>query len=346
MRDTLAYKSIHKQDDGTDGSVAVTVLLCTYNRSASLERALSSIAKSIMPDSATWELIVVDNNSTDRTREVANTFCSRDGRRFRYVFEPTPGLSNARNCGIRESRGSILAFVDDDVTVEPTWLNDLTSVLHDGEWAGAGGRILPAREFTPPRWLTLEGPMSLIGALCAYYNPGDTGGELRDPPYGANMAFRREMFDKYGAFRTDLGRGPNDMLGHEDTEFGQRLIMGGERLRYVPSAIVYHEIHENRVRKEFFLLWWFGFGRSSVRQRETNFTTLQSLNIIARAVLTAPRWLLSIEPRRRFYSKCRVWYAAGKLVETWKRRLGRSRGKHEDTAGASLPENPESPSSV
>jgi glucosyl-dolichyl phosphate glucuronosyltransferase len=302
----------------------ITTVLCTYNRCQSLSKALDSLARSILPETTEWEVLVVDNNSSDQTRAVVEDARQRYPGRFRYLFEPRQGKSYALNAGIREARGDVLAFVDDDVIVERTWLQNLTSPLSDGAWAGSGGRILPMRGFVPPPWLALDGPHNLAGALCAYCDPGDVPGELKDPPYGANMAFRKEMFDKYGHFRTDLGPRPSSEMRFEDTEFGRRLMAGGERLHYVPSAVVYHEVHESRVRKEFFLAWWFDFGRGSVRQTEKRPSTREILKVVARTLLTTPRWLLTMDSQRRFYRKCRIWYEAGKIVEVFRQARGRN----------------------
>ncbi len=156
-------------------TMRITVVLCTYNRCQTLRRALDSAAGLTVPESVHWEILVVDNNSDDQTREVVQEFSSRYPGRFRYLFEPQPGKSYALNAGIREARGDVLAFMDDDVTVEPTWLQNLTAALHDGEWAGAGGRILPARWFSPPRWLSLEGPYAM-GTILALFDLGPEAG--------------------------------------------------------------------------------------------------------------------------------------------------------------------------
>jgi GT2 family glycosyltransferase len=133
------------------------------------------------------------------------------------------------------------------------------------------------------------------------------------------MAFRKEIFDRYGLFRTDLGPFPSTKIGFEDTEFGRRLMAGGERLYYVPSATVFHEINEARVRKEYFLAWWYDFGRGSVREIGKTLRTWGTLKILARTILTAFQWLLTFGSQRRFYRKCRVWYGAGKIVELFQR---------------------------
>src|ERR1039458_3873680 len=109
----------------------ISVILCTYNRCQSLPKALNSIAVQTIPDSVDWEVVVVDNNSKDQTRAVVEEFSRQYPGRFRYVFQSQQGLSNARNAGIREAQGDVLAFMDDDVTVEATWLQSLTGSLHD-----------------------------------------------------------------------------------------------------------------------------------------------------------------------------------------------------------------------
>ena len=184
----------------------ITVILCTYNRCQELVKALDSIVVSQLPDAVQWEVLVVDNNSTDQTHEVSQDFCRRFPGRFRYIFEPQPGKSYALNRAVREALGDVLVFVDDDVTVTTTWLHNLTGALHNGEWAGAGGRIILEWPSLLPSWLSSEGPYS------RHCFPGFEQGEepkaLLEPPFGANMAFRREMFEKYAGFRTDLGPAP------------------------------------------------------------------------------------------------------------------------------------------
>jgi len=317
------------------GHVTVSAILCTYNRSQSLTRALESLTHTMVPDGFEWEVLVVDNNSTDQTAPIVEDFCGRYPGRFRYLFEARQGKSYALNTGIREARGSVLAFVDDDVIVEPDWLQNLTSTLLDQSWAGCGGRILPERGFVPPYWLAIEGPCNLVGALCAYFDPGDVPGDLKEPPFGANMAFRKEMFDKYGYFRTDLGPFPDKKIGFEDTEFGRRLMQAGERLRYVPTAVVYHEVPAYRVRKEFLLEWWFDFGRGSIRETGKNLSAWETMKVLARTLLTAMQWLLSVNSQNRFYRKCRTWYCSGKLFEVYHQATSANPpGENLETAGS------------
>ena len=111
-------------------------------------------------------------------------------------------MSHARNAGIRESRGEVGAFMDDDVIVDPERLGNLVSAFLSGEWAGAGGRILPVWTSSPPSWVPVKEPYGL--APLAMFDLGSKGGLLSEPPFGTNMAFKRKVFEQYGGFRTDL----------------------------------------------------------------------------------------------------------------------------------------------
>jgi glycosyltransferase involved in cell wall biosynthesis len=304
----------------------LTVVLCTCNRSSSLSKALDSVAAQLLPDSVSWEVIVVDNNSTDETRRVVEGYCRRDPVRFRYIFEPLQGLSRARNAGIGAARGEIIAFIDDDVIAEPTWLKALTASLHDGKWAGAGGRIVPPRDFVSPAWLTVGGEMDLLGVLLPLFDLGNQAGAMKRPPYGANMAFRKDMFDKYGMFRTELGRCGDKMLMGEDIEFGNRLMSAGECLYYEPSSVVEHPVPLERLSKKWFRAWWFGFGCTRILEREARPRILgvsrELLTLMNQALRFLPvrtiRWAFTFNLRSRFYNYCQVWMTLGEVAQTWR----------------------------
>jgi glycosyltransferase involved in cell wall biosynthesis len=294
-------------------AVNITVILCTHNRCQSLAKTLSSVAASTLPEAVEWEVLVVDNNSTDQTREVVEDFCHRFPRRFRYLFEPQPGKSYALNAGIHEARGEVLAFLDDDVTVERTWLQNLTSGLRDGVWAGTGGRIVLQWPTLIPPWLAIEGKYSRHPF--PGFDQGDIAKELSSPLFGTNMAFRKKMFEKYGGFRTDLGPSTNCEIlrPSEDTEFGRRLLAGGERLWYEPSAIVYHPVSEKRIQKKYFLDWWFDYGRADARLFE-----IPRLHLLGSLLAWMLRWMRAREPRQRFHHKLVVWEKVGRVIELYR----------------------------
>ena len=308
--------------------MGISVIICTYNRCQSLGKALGSIADLTLPESIEWEVLVVDNNSSDQTHAVVEDFCRRHPGRFRYLFEPLQGKSHALNAGIREARGDIVAFTDDDVTVEPTWLENLTSALHDGEWAGAGGCVLPERSFAPPPWLPVDADYA-SGPL-ALFNPGSGVGQLSEPPIGNNMAFRKEIFDRHGGFRTDLGPRPGNEIRNEDSELGDRLLRAGERLRYEPSATVYHAVPENRVQKQYFLDWWYDKARTEIRQfgisRDNASCAGVPFYLLGRFAAWTWRWTIAIKPAVRFKCKLKLWMVAGYIVESY--RIALAERKH------------------
>lgn len=300
----------------------IAVILCTFNRCQSLARALTSLGECCTPLSMQWKVLVVDNNSTDETRRVVEEFARRFEGRFEYLFQPRQGKSHALNLGVETADAEILAFVDDDVQVDSQWLVRLSEVFADPMWSGSGGRIAPEAEFEAPAWLDTTEPYAL--APLAMFDPGRPGGDLPEPPFGANMAYRREMFSKHGGFRKDLGPQPGGEIKNEDVEFGARLLAAGERICYVPKAVVYHDIPRPRVTKEYFRKWWLGKGRSEIRQVGTadgsRFSVMGvPLVFFRRIALWGLRWMVEPRASRRFSCQLRIWQIAGQVQECFAR---------------------------
>jgi glucosyl-dolichyl phosphate glucuronosyltransferase len=300
----------------------ITVILCTYNRCQSLSLALDSVAASVLPPSVEWEVLVVDNNSPDKTREVIEEYCTRYPGRFRYLFEGKQGKSNALNSGIRSARGNVIAFMDDDVLVAPDWLQNLTAALDSGEWGGVGGRILSQQAVDAPKWLALDGPYD-IGGMLALFDHGDKGFELKTPPFGTNMAFPARIFTQHGDFRTDMGPCPGSEIRNEDTEFGRRLMAGGEKLWYEPAAVVYHAIPPSRLQQDYLLRFWYDHGRAQIREigpKPDIFGIPRWCFAIPKicAIILPQRtfkWLVATDPKRRFFFKGLIWMTFGQMVE-------------------------------
>ncbi|MGB8540681.1 MAG: glycosyltransferase [Candidatus Acidiferrales bacterium] len=320
-------------------SPKITVILCTHNRARTLATALESIAAQNVPHSVGWEIVVVDNNSSDDTRQVVEDIQRRYPNRFRYFFERQQGLSHARNAGIREARGEILAFIDDDETAASDWLHSLTVNLYNGEWSGAGGRILPQWNCDRPKWLSDQSAFAL--APLAVFDLGTQAGPLTESPFGANMAFRKEVFDACGGFRTDLGRIGKGMLSGEDSEFGRRVLAAGRRLRYEPSAVTYHPVEEFRIRRKYFLEWWFNKGRSDVREFGNQAKKVHFLGIPLRLfrgfVAESLRWMVAVESTHRFICKLKVWACAGQISEHYHQSLAAKSELAERSAKLSPP---------
>jgi len=145
---------------------------------------------------------------------------------------------------------------------------------------------------------------------------------------GANMAFRKDVFAKYGCFRTDLGPQPGSEIRCEDTELGLRLHAAEERVGYEPSAIVYHPVVQGRLTKAYFLAWWFDFGCATARRVGARNVIwglgpyLRVAKMAFRLTERSLRWMLALEPRQRFYHKVGVWETAGALVESYQHLFG------------------------
>ena len=180
---------------------------------------------------------------------------------------------------------------------------------------------MPQKTFTPPRWLSLKERYAL--GPFALFDLGPEAGELTEAPFGTNMAFRRGMFDRYGGFRTDLGPRPDSEIRGEDSEFAYRLLDAGERLRYEPSAVVFHEIPECRLRKQYFLDWWFDKARGDLRAFGVSLDARWRvagipLILFRRLAVWMLRWVFSFRSSGRFSCKLKVWSVAGQIVECYR----------------------------
>ena len=182
----------------------VTIVLCTFSRAHLLGPALDA-ALSQIDGTPSYELLLVDNNSRDRTREIVQQR-EASGSRLRYVFEAQQGLSFARNAGIVHARGDIVAFTDDDVRVAPNWVSRIHAAFETHAHVDCvGGRILPEWSVPPPAWLTKD---RWVGALALQdYGPERLMFDPKNPVClaGANLAFRKRVFENIGAFSTEFG---------------------------------------------------------------------------------------------------------------------------------------------
>ena len=302
----------------------ISVIVCTYNRSAMLQEMLNSMKHLFVPSGLEWELIVVDNNSPVNTREVVESFAKQTDITVRYLFEARQGKSFALNCGIRNANGDILAFTDDDVTVDPKWLAGLSKCFSEFDCSGIGGRIVPVWTQPKPRWLELEGPYGLNPAVIVKFEHGEKPIEISIPPVGANMAFRKDVFQKYGLFRTDLGPvGDKGIHGFaEDTEICTRLIEAGERIFYCPGAVIYHPVEPKRVTKAYLLESSFLAAKGSVRAGGWPRDAVCYFGVprfmLRSAVARFFQWMFCFQPTQRFYHKVKLWQEAGRIAEAFR----------------------------
>lgn len=241
-------------------SPTISVVICTLNRVELVCRAVYSV---IDQDLAVgdFEIVVVDNGSSDGTREVIGAI-ARVQPNLRVVHEPVRGLSNARNRGVREASAPLVAFLDDDAVAVRGWLAaHLRALTNSEDIVATGGPVLLRWPGRRPSWLPPERE--------SFYSGLDMGTEscrmvFPTFPYGANMALRRDAFERVGGFSPWLGRRGKSLLSGEESELFRRLSELGGRFTYVPEAVVHHYVLPERARRGWLLRRSFAQGRSEV----------------------------------------------------------------------------------
>jgi glycosyltransferase involved in cell wall biosynthesis len=222
----------------------LTVAICTWNRASLLSRVLEQFTR-IQHPSAAWEVVVVNNNSTDDTESVLHEFAGR--LPLRSVFEPTPGLSHSRNTAVSQATGDYVVWTDDDSLVDVSWLVAYQRAIE--RWPDAavfGGPVRPRFEGTPPQWLTAA--WQEIRAAFATLDLGVEPFELDDGdkiPYGANFVVRMREQRQF-AYDPNLGRKQGAGALGEETAVIRAILASGGTGRWVPDAVVEHLIPRER----------------------------------------------------------------------------------------------------
>lgn len=274
----------------------ITVIISTYNRcemlGAALECALEQESRG-----ARFEVIVADNNSTDKTREVVESYIARGWTNLRYVFEPRQGVSYTRNAGIASARAEIIAFADDDVRVSKDWVANIKREFDDHREVDCiGGKVLPRWKNGRPRWLTPDHWMPM--ALQDY---GDErlriNAENRLCLVSANLAIRRAVFAETGLFEPELQRVGNGIGSMEDAELLERFWRAGRQCLYTPALIAESDMPVDRMTKSYHRRWHTGHGyffsimRSEEMERSSNRLFDVPAHLYRQALADAAGWL-------------------------------------------------------
>jgi glycosyltransferase involved in cell wall biosynthesis len=243
-----------------------TVLICTYNRALFLGETLDTLARSRV-SLVRWNVIVVDNNSSDATRDVVMSRVADFPVPLVYLFEPRQGKSHALNTGLDATRAAIVIFTDDDVRVDEGWVDaSCRAMIEDPSIDYTGGPVRPIWETPCPPWLDRQ-RADLWGTLAIldYGAQPFVFEERQRVPLGANMAVRRTLIDRVGGFDPQLGRNGNSLLGQEQAEFFCRTRADGARGRYEPDMALQHHVPAKRLTKDYFRRWWYWKGISKAR---------------------------------------------------------------------------------
>ncbi len=234
----------------------IAAIICTHNRDKYLGAAIDSL---LQQDGVNYEALVVDNASSDRTREVVESRLSNP--RLKYVYEKNLGLSVARNRGAGETTAPILAYLDDDAIASPQWLKNIVAAYNSNDKiAIAGGKVtlIWPNGIDHPNWISQE----MAGSL-GIYDLGDEIVYIDNPnltPRGLNYSLRRSFLESIGGFDVNLGRVGKNLLSNEELHMTERAIAQGWQVVYLPQAIAAHHVAPERLKAGWFLRrsWWQG----------------------------------------------------------------------------------------
>jgi glucosyl-dolichyl phosphate glucuronosyltransferase len=292
--------------------VEITVAICTWNRSGLLRQTLEQMTRLRIPEGVSWELLVVNNNSTDATDEVVQSFLGR--LPVRCLAEPTPGKSHALNRAVREAAGSYIVFTDDDALVDSDWVSAYADAFR--RWPDAavfGGPIEPWFAGNPPSWLvrTFHQVEYAYAALDLGPEPRRLGGH--DVPFGANMAMRMKEQREH-LYDPQLGPRPDSGLRGEEITLVKQLLSDGATGFWVPRARVRHYIPADRQTVPYIRRWYHGWGeylaRISPPSKSVGFAG-RPLWLWRQAIATELRFQL-----RRRLARPEVWIEDLKLAAT------------------------------
>ena len=292
----------------------ISAIICTHNRSDLLPKAIDSLLKQTL-NCSLYEIIVIDNASTDNTKQVCDEFSAEP--HFRYIFEQTPGLSLARNRGLKEALGEYVAYIDDDAIASDAWLERILEAFETvlPHPVSVGGIINPIWECQKPTWLT---PDKLPFLTVLNYGSQPHFIEYPKILYGTNMAFSRRILLEIGGFRTDVGRVKNSLLSCEESDIYKKFSEKNHPVYYIPSASVEHLVDKKRVTKSWFYRRQYWQGRSEALLLPEAIPVLALLTDIRASVANiltyAGYFLISINnEQRRFTAVSSIGVNIGRI---------------------------------
>jgi glycosyltransferase involved in cell wall biosynthesis len=219
--------------------IEISVVICTHNRSSLLADCINSLLNQNI-DSEKFEILIVDNNSIDNTKEVATEFCKKYNN-IKYFFEQTTGYSAPRNCGWKNASGKIVAYIDDDEIAAPNWIESILNTFQIEEEPDIiGGICKVTYDETPPEWFTESMGGTNRTRLKGLLN------HRTDSYLGCgNIAFKKEILEKLNGFSKDFDMKDGFLMMGEDTDICQRAKNAGLKLYSNPEIIIYHRMNSN-----------------------------------------------------------------------------------------------------
>jgi glycosyltransferase involved in cell wall biosynthesis len=314
----------------------VSVVISTYNRCGRLGGALQALL-SQKPPRMNYEIVVVDNNSTDHTRLLVEDLSTQNPEKLRYIFEPQQGVSYGRNAGIANAKASIIAFTDDDVRVGRDWIYQIKNGFDaNPDIDFLGGKVIPWWPVEPPSWLT-KANWSPLAILDYGDSPFYVDSEKQLCLLSANFAFQRRAFEKVGLFKTDFQRVKDGIGSLEDHEILLRLWRVGSRGLYLPELVVTAEIEPERMEKKYHRKWHASHGRfyAALHSEEVEQSKLGKLfgvpaHFYRQALNDLAAWIrarIRRQPAEAFTSELGLRYFGGFAMRRWREFFGFQAGK-------------------
>ena len=275
----------------------ITIIICCYNGANRIRKVLDHIYNQNNLETDVYEIIVVDNHSTDNTKDVV---CSYEYKNesavpLRYVYEDKPGLSNARKKGVDSCKTEWIAFLDDDNLIMQGWISNVSRYIDLNQRVGVfNGAVVPYVPFKPSREEELRLKASLKVLACTHYDIGEVKNKPKTPfrnPIGAGMVIRTEPLKELSGkgWLNSSGRTKDKLTSGEDGEMAFFVKSQGFDFGFCPDAILYHEMNKGRLQDEYLEKMWYEIGRGVAIVAKEQKT--KRLKLIAYQVLLFFRWI-------------------------------------------------------
>jgi len=244
----------------------ISIVICTYNRKELLLKTIDSVINQAL-DSTKYEIVIVDNNSTDGTLEFIKERYKQH-HNIRYLLETNQGISFSRNCGWQNSSAKYIAYIDDDEIADYFWLEELLKTIqqNDNNVGAVGGKVDPIWGSKPPEWLNEE-----LSIYFSFFNLSDNTIKItKNQGIGSgNAIYPKEVLEKIGGFDTELkSRVGKSLVSGEDTLLNKIIMLKGYEIYYEPGAVVKHLVHSDRLTKSWLMkrFFWAGYSHSYIDQ--------------------------------------------------------------------------------
>lgn len=250
--------------------IIISAVICSYNRARFIIDAIESVFNQDF-DKNLMEVIVVDNNSSDNTIDLLSNYKLKHPEyNFNYFIEKQQGVAHARTRCAKEAKGNFIAYLDDDSKAQKNWLKNIVDFFDNHpEVYSIGGKITPYFLTSIPNWYS-----KYFFGLVGKFDQGVQIKELNRQRYpcGANMAFRKEVFQEIGYFNTSLGRSGTGLVATEEKDIYLRILKHGKRVFYLPDVEVMHAVESNKFDKNYVRKHSMGIGAGERLRLKNDFS--------------------------------------------------------------------------